>query len=111
MNSLGLYISSISPLTTYYPWVCWCAVGILVGIVAARSLGGRRMMWLDVIISILGAIAGGSMSFFAIGDNTMQTFIISVLVAVFGSGVILWAYDWLLLRLFRKEQEPTDRKK
>lgn len=76
-----------------WAWVAWIVVGMAVGLMAGRALGGRRVVVIDMLVGIAGACLGGWASDLALGDDTPQLFIISVLVALFVSGGLLWLFD------------------
>lgn len=82
-----------------WAWATWIAIGIVAGLVASYFLPGQRSRTFDVIIGIVGAIAGGWASAIAIGDNTKQTYVIAALVALFIAGAALWLYNTLLTRI------------
>lgn len=83
-------------------WAAWIAVGLAVGATVGRVLGGRRVLAIDLLISIAGACLGGWGSSLAIGDGTPQLFIISVLVALFAAGALLWLFN-AIWQMFNKD--------
>lgn len=85
-----------------WAWLAWIIVGLVVGLMAGRALGGRRVIVIDILISIVGACLGGWGSDLALGDNTPQLFIISVLVALFVSGALLWLFN-AVWQMFNKD--------
>lgn len=87
---------------TFWSWAAWIAVGLAIGAMAGRVLGGRRVLVIDLLISMAGACLGGWGSYLAIGDNTPQLFIISVLVALFAAGALLWLFN-AIWQMFNKD--------
>lgn len=81
-----------------WAWLAWMIIGLILGLVGGRMLGGKRSMMLDIIVGIIGSCAGGWMSMKAMGDNTPQLFITSLLVALFVGGAVLWIYDTIMIR-------------
>lgn len=86
-----------------WAWCSWIIIGIIAGLLAGSFLPGRRIMVLDIIIGLLGAIIGGWGSALAIGDHTPQAFAIAALVALFISGAVLWIYNQVLIRIDSKK--------
>ncbi|MDE6099340.1 MAG: GlsB/YeaQ/YmgE family stress response membrane protein [Muribaculaceae bacterium] len=76
-----------------WAWVAWVIVGLAVGLMAGRALGGRRILAVDLLVGLVGACLGGWGCDLALGDDTPQLFIISVLVALFVSGCLIWLFD------------------
>ena len=66
-------------------WVAWIAIGLVAGFLADRVFGGRRLLLLDITVGLGGAIAGGWGTACALGERTSQAFLLTILVAVFGS--------------------------
>ena len=83
-------------------WICWASVGLVAGLFTGRAMGGNRIMVIDILISLAGALFGGFGSALAIGFDTPQLFIISVLIALFVAGLSLWVAS----RAFYKD--PVD---
>lgn len=82
--------------------VSWIIVGIVGGLLAAMISGGKRLVVYDIIIGIVGAIAGGWGSAIVVGDSSQYQYVISVLTAVFVAALAMWLFNVLLLRSLRK---------
>lgn len=78
--------------------LAWTGCGLIGGLISAGIWGGKRLALFDIIIGILGAVAGGWASVIAIGDNTPYLFIISVLSGIFVAALALWFFNSLLSR-------------
>lgn len=76
-------------------------IGLFEGLVASRVLGGRRILFTDIVVGIVAAVLGGILSTNFIGDTPVQLFLLSVLAAVFFSALILW----LVGAIFYKNEE------
>lgn len=76
-------------------------IGLFEGLVASRVLGGRRILFMDIVVGIVAAVLGGILSTNFIGDTPVQLFLLSVLAAVFFSALILW----LVGAIFYKNEE------
>ncbi|MDE5567316.1 MAG: hypothetical protein K2J12_02630 [Muribaculaceae bacterium] len=94
----------MTPLyTSAWAWASWIIIGIVAGFMASYFLPGKRNVFLDVIIGLVGGIIGGWGSALAIGDHTPQSFAIAALVALFIAGAALWLYNTLLTRMSNKK--------
>ena len=49
-----IYLSS-------WAWASWILIGIVGGLMASYFLPGRRIMLFDILIGLIGAIAGGDL--------------------------------------------------
>ena len=78
--------------------ISWLVVGVLGGLVCAWIYGGKRLLVFDLIIGVLGAIAGGWGSVVAMGDTSQYLYIISILTALFVAALALWFFNILLTR-------------
>ena len=73
--------------------LAWMALGLIAGLVASNILSrsGRGLL-LDIVLGIVGAVVGGAM-FTAIGATGIAGVnLYSMLVAIGGAIVVLWAY-------------------
>ena len=73
--------------------LAWMALGLVAGLVASNILShsGQGLL-LDMVLGIVGAVAGGAL-FTAIGATGVTGFnLYSILVAIVGAIVVLWAY-------------------
>ena len=73
--------------------LAWMALGLIAGLVASNILSrsGQGLL-LDIVLGIIGAVVGGFL-FTAIGATGVTGFdLYSMLVAIVGAIVVLWAY-------------------
>lgn len=91
-----IYLSS-------WAWASWILIGIVAGLMAFYFLPGRRIMLFDILIGLIGIIAGGWGSAITIGDHTPQTFATAALIALFIAGAALWIYNPILTRLIGRK--------
>ena len=73
--------------------LAWMALGLIAGLVASSMLSrsGQGLL-LDIVLGIVGAVVGGAL-FTAIGATGVTGFnLYSILVAIAGAIVVLWAY-------------------
>ena len=73
--------------------LAWMALGLIAGLVASNILSrsGQGLL-LDIVLGIVGAVVGGAL-FTAIGATVVTDFnVYSMLVAIVGAIVVLWAY-------------------
>ena len=73
--------------------LAWMALGLIAGLVASNILShsGQGLL-LDIVLGIVGAVAGGFLVT-AIGATGVTGFnLYSILVAIVGAIVVLWAY-------------------
>ena len=73
--------------------LAWMALGLIAGLVASNILSrsGQGLL-LDIVLGIVGAVVGGAL-FTAIGATGVTGFnLYSMLVAIVGAIVVLWAY-------------------
>ncbi len=82
-----------------WAWCAWIIIGLIAGALAGYVLPGKRIVVLDIIIGLLGAVIGGWTSALAIGDHTPQSFAIAALVALFVAGAVLWIYNQVIIRM------------
>lgn len=85
-----------------WAWLAWLIIGLIMGLAGGRMLGGKRSVTLDIIVGMIGSCAGGWLSMKAMGDDTPQLFITSLLVAFFVGGAVLWIYDTFMIRYRRR---------
>lgn len=83
-------------------WVVWGAIGVLAGIVSSRFVGPRTVFFC-IIIGVVAAVFGGYLSTCFLGWGAVQLFLLSVLGAVFGAGIVLWIVAALTSH-FRKDE-------
>ena len=73
--------------------LAWMALGLIAGLVASNILSrsGQGLL-LDIVLGIVGAVVGGFL-FTAVGTRGLAGFdLYSMLVAIVGAIVVLWAY-------------------
>ena len=73
--------------------LAWMVLGLIAGLVASNILSrsGQGLL-LDMVLGIVGAVVGGFL-FTAIGATGITGFnLYSMLVAIVGAIVVLWAY-------------------
>ena len=76
--------------------LAWMALGLIAGLVASNILShsGQGLL-LDMVLGIVGAVVGGAL-FTAIGATGVTGFnLYSILFAIVGAIVVLWAYHAL----------------
>ena len=92
-------------------WVVWGAIGVLAGIVSSRFVGPRTVFFC-IIIGVVAAVFGGYLSTCFLDvvhvlvqcvKGAVQLFLLSVLGAVFGAGIVLWIVAALTSH-FRKDE-------
>ena len=83
-------------------WVVWGAIGVLAGIVSSRFVGPRTVFFC-IIIGVVAAVFGGYLSTCFLGGGAVPLFLLSVLGAVFGAGIVLWIVAALTSH-FRKDE-------
>lgn len=84
-------------------WLVWGAIGVLAGIVSSRFVGPRTVFFC-IIIGVVAAVFGGYLSTCFLGGGAVQLFLLSVLGAVFGAGIVLWIVAALTSH-FRKDEK------
>ena len=84
-------------------WVVWALIGAFEALVMQRYMGGRRILWFDIIIGVVSAVIGGFLSTRFLGDTPLMLFLISILSAIFFSFIMLWIVG-ALVTFFRKDE-------
>lgn len=82
-------------------WFVWALIGLFEGLLAARVLGGRRILFMDIVVGVVAAVLGGILSTNFVGDTPVQLFLLSVLAAIFFSALVLW----IVGAIFYKNEE------
>jgi uncharacterized membrane protein YeaQ/YmgE (transglycosylase-associated protein family) len=77
--------------------VGWIVLGLVAGFIGSKIVDSRgQSLWLDMVLGIVGAIVGG-MLFNMFGASGITGFnIYSMMVAIVGSVLVLWAYHALV---------------
>lgn len=83
-------------------WFVWALIGLFEGLLAARVLGGRRILFMDIVVGVVAAVLGGILSTNFVGDTPVQLFLLSVLAAIFFSALVLWIVGAIF---YRNEEE------
>ncbi len=95
--------------SSVWAWCSWVIIGIIVACLSSYFLPGKRMIVLDIVIGVFGAIIGGWSSALAIGDHTAQAFTIAALVAMFICGAVLCIYNQVLIKFIGKNNKTGHR--
>lgn len=77
--------------------IAWIVIGALAGWLASKMLGrDNEMGWMaNILVGILGAIVGGLIMALVGGDGVSGFNLYSVLVAIGGALLLLFAYNAL----------------
>ena len=84
----------LAELIEIVSWALWIGVGIVVGLVAAGYMGGRKMLSADLFTGLISAILGGWLYTIAVGNQTKAQLIVSVLCAVILSVISILILNW-----------------
>lgn len=87
-----------------WAWASWIVIGLVSGCLAGCFLPGRRIVVMDILIALVGAVAGGLGSALALKEHTPQSFAIAALVALLVCGAMLWIYNCLLIYIDGKKR-------
>ncbi|HMF09754.1 MAG TPA: GlsB/YeaQ/YmgE family stress response membrane protein [Thermoanaerobaculia bacterium] len=69
----------------------WLIVGLVAGWLTGRIMGGGHGFLMDIIIGLIGAMAGGFIMNL-LGFNSQGGMIYTILVALLGAVVLTWIY-------------------
>lgn len=86
----------LTELIEIVTWSLWIAVGIVVALVSAGYVGGRRRLGYDLFVGVVSSIGGGWCSSVIYGDATKGQLIVSVLCAVFASVLCVYILNRLV---------------
>jgi uncharacterized membrane protein YeaQ/YmgE (transglycosylase-associated protein family) len=77
--------------------VSWIVLGLVAGFISSKIVDSQGQgLWLNMVLGIVGAIVGGIL-FNMFGASGITGFnIYSVIVAIVGSVLVLWAYHALV---------------
>jgi len=77
----------------------WIVLGLIAGFIGSKIVDSRGQgLWVNLVLGIIGAIVGGFLfSLFGASGITGFNFY-SVIVAIVGSVVVLWVYNFLVGR-------------
>ena len=84
-------------------WLVWAVIGLVAALVAKR-VTGRGTLFFDVIIGVVAALLGGTLSVSYVGGGPVQLFLISVLGAIFFAAAALLLTGWRLSDFRRKDR-------
>ena len=77
-------------------WFVWALIGLFEGLLASRVLGGRRILFMDIVVGVVAAVLGGILSTNFVGDTPVQLFLLSVLAAIFFWALVLCFFGAIL---------------
>lgn len=83
-------------------WIVWGLIGLLAAVVTQRIMPNRQMIFFDIVVGIVAAVLGGFLSVQYIGGTPTMLVLISVLGAIFASGIALWIVGALLIHFSKK---------
>ena len=69
----------------------WLIVGLVAGWLTGRIMGGGHGFLMDIIIGLIGAMAGGFIMNL-LGFSSQSGMIYTILVALLGAVVLTWIY-------------------
>ncbi len=73
-------------------FLAWIVCGLLAGWITGKLMGGPgKGALMDIIIGLLGALAGGFVMQL-VGFRAEGSFVYTLLVAVFGAVLLTWIY-------------------
>lgn len=101
----SILLSMANSSVDNWTWAIWAMIGLVGAIFSDHIFRGRRIMVLDIILGVGGAMLGGYASVKAIGDDSPQLFILSVLVAVFVAWLLLWIAGMIVSRICVKNKD------
>ena len=71
--------------------IWWLVVGLIAGWLTGKIMGGGGGMLMDIIIGLIGALAGGFLMSL-LGFKSEGGMIYTILVAVLGAVILTWLY-------------------
>jgi uncharacterized membrane protein YeaQ/YmgE (transglycosylase-associated protein family) len=71
--------------------IWWLIVGLIAGWLTGKIMGGGGGMLMDIIIGLIGALAGGFLMSL-LGFKSEGGMIYTILVAVLGAVILTWLY-------------------
>jgi len=73
--------------------ISWTILGLIAGFIGSKIVNKQGQgLWLDIALGIVGAIVGGILFSFFGATGITGLNIWSMIVAIVGSVVVLWAY-------------------
>lgn len=88
----------LTELIEVVTWSLWVAVGIVVALVSAGFVGGRRRLGADLFVGVVSSVLGGWCSSVIYGDASKGQLIVSVLFAFFVSVICVWVLNRMVKR-------------
>jgi uncharacterized membrane protein YeaQ/YmgE (transglycosylase-associated protein family) len=84
-------------------WIAWIIIGIIAGWITGKIMsGGGYGAIMDMVVGLLGALAGGFIMSHLFGAASSGGWIYSIIVAVFGAILLT-----LLLRLITRNSSKS----
>jgi len=79
--------------------IAWLILGLIAGFIASKIVNKQgEGLWLNIVLGVVGAEVGGWL-FRLLGMSGVTGFnVYSLLVAVVGAVILLWAYHQLIRR-------------
>jgi uncharacterized membrane protein YeaQ/YmgE (transglycosylase-associated protein family) len=71
--------------------IWWMVVGLIAGWLTGRIMGSREGFLMDIIIGLIGALAGGFLMSL-LGFKPEGGLIYTIIVAVIGAVILTWLY-------------------
>ena len=71
--------------------IWWLVVGLIAGWLTGKIMGGGGGMLMDIIIGLIGALAGGFLMSL-LGFKSEGGMVYTILVAVLGAVILTWLY-------------------
>lgn len=77
--------------------IWWLIVGLIAGWLTGKIMGGGGGFWMDIILGLLGALAGGILMRL-LGFRPEGGMIYTIIVAVIGAVLLTWIYRKVVSR-------------
>jgi uncharacterized membrane protein YeaQ/YmgE (transglycosylase-associated protein family) len=79
--------------------ISWIILGLIAGFIGSKIVNAEGQgFWLNIALGIIGALVGGFLFDFFGATGITGLNIWSIIVAIVGSVVVLWAYNALMAR-------------
>ena len=79
-------------------FLTWILIGLVAGVIAKMVMGDRFGWILTIVLGIVGALVGGWVFRFFGGPSVTGFNVMSILVAVVGAVIVLFAYGLIARR-------------
>ena len=86
----------------------WIIVGLIAGWATGKIMGGKYGVWMDIVIGLAGALAGGAIMSL-IGFRGHGGFIYTILVATGGAVLLTWVYRVVMDRVVNRRSGSDKR--